>query len=451
MKPDKYQKAAILETGNCLLLAGAGSGKTFTIVEKINYLVTSNICTSSEILVISFTNKSVNDLKKKIKYPCQIFTFHKLALHILKMYNQNFSLAPSNLLDYVAKEVFLSLSETKLQEELKSYFHVKTYNQIFASKDFKDFQKIIITTIKLLKTTNTSKDILKSSYKENSILTKYALIIQKIYETELKSCGKKDLDDIIIDASNILDKNLGYKYIIIDEFQDTSPIRFNLIYKIFSLSKAKIFAVGDDYQSIYHFTGCNLDIFLNFPKLIPNTKVLKLETTYRFSQNLIDIVTKFITKNPKQLGKNIKSQSQLSNPIEFIYYLNSHKAFEKIYQKLKKEKQSFFVLGRNTFDIKNFTSKAIPEFLTVHSSKGLEAKNVIIINLSNNKNGFPSQVVNHKILEILHPSDTSYLYAEERRLFYVALTRTQNKVYLLVPYFKKSIFIKELKKIIKSL
>lgn len=451
MKPDKYQKAAILETGNCLLLAGAGSGKTFTIVEKINYLVTSNICTSSEILVISFTNKSVNDLKKKIKYPCQIFTFHKLALHILKMYNQNFSLAPSNLLDYVAKEVFLSLSETKLQEELKSYFHVKTYNQIFASKDFKDFQKIIITTIKLLKTTNTSKDILKSSYKENSILTKYALIIQKIYETELKSCGKKDLDDIIIDASNILDKNLGYKYIIIDEFQDTSPIRFNLIYKIFSLSKAKIFAVGDDYQSIYHFTGCNLDIFLNFPKLIPNTKVLKLETTYRFSQNLIDIVTKFITKNPKQLGKNIKSPSQLSNPIEFIYYLNSHKAFEKIYQKLKKEKQSFFVLGRNTFDIKNFTSRPIPEFLTVHSSKGLEAKNVIIINLSNNKNGFPSQVVNHKILEILHPSDTSYLYAEERRLFYVALTRTQNKVYLLVPYFKKSIFIKELKKIIKSL
>ena len=118
-----------------------------------------------------------------------------------------------------------------------------------------------------------------------------------------------------------------------------------------------------------------------------------------------------------------------------------------MYNKLKKENNDLLILGRNNFDINKFSKEEIKEFMSVHSSKGLEAENVILINLTDGLYGFPNKIINSKLIEELHPSDKTYLYAEERRLFYVALTRTRNKVYILVPFFNKSIFIKELKKI----
>ena len=86
-----------------------------------------------------------------------------------------------------------------------------------------------------------------------------------------------DLDDLIINATNYINKKYNFKYIFVDEFQDTSIIRFNLINKLRINSHSYLFAVGDDYQSIYHFTGCNLNVFLNFKKNVENTKVLKLK------------------------------------------------------------------------------------------------------------------------------------------------------------------------------
>ena len=123
--------------------------------------------------------------------------------------------------------------------------------------------------------------------------------------------------------------------------------------------------------------------------------------------------------------------------------------FKKLYKELNNN--NLLVLGRNNFDIKKFSKDDIPEFMSVHSSKGLEADNVILINMVDDLYGFPNKLINSKLIEELHPSDKSYIYAEERRLFYVALTRTKNYVYILVPIFKKSIFIKELKKILKQL
>ena len=115
----------------------------------------------------------------------------------------------------------------------------------------------------------------------------------------------------------------------------------------------------------------------------------------------------------------------------------------------KKENTDLLILGRNNFDINKFSKEEIKEFMSVHSSKGLEAENVILINLTDGLYGFPNKIINSKLIEELHSSDKTYLYAEERRLFYVALTRTRNKVYILVPFFNKSIFIKELKKIMR--
>ena len=448
MKPDKYQLEAIKCHKNLLLIAGAGAGKTYTITEKIKYLIEEKELKENEILVISFTNKSVNDLQKRINYNLNIMTFHKLAMNILDEYHINYKLVSDSYLDFVTDEFFNSLQNNEYINEILKYFRKYSYKDFLNSYDYKEFKKLIINLIKIFKTNNKTKEDFKKLFKTDSFLSKYTYIIKCLYENDLTSSNSFDFDDLIIKATEVLNKPTKYKYIIVDEFQDTSNIRFNLINKIRDISGATLFCVGDDYQSIYHFSGCNLNIFLNFTKLIPNSVILKLKYTYRNSKELINISSKFVMKNKSQIEKELLSNKHINKPIEFIYYLNSKKTFNKIYNKVKTQ-GTLLVLGRNNFDINKFSSKNIPEYMSVHSSKGLESDNVILINMTDDIYGFPNKIINSNLLEELHPSDKSYLYAEERRLFYVALTRTKNKVFILVPFLKKSIFIKELKDLTK--
>ena len=439
MKPDEYQLEAIKCDKNLLLIAGAGAGKTYTITEKIKYLIEEKNLKEDEILVISFTNKSVNDLQKKINYKTNIMTFHKLAMSILDEYHINYKLVSDNYLDFVTDEFFKSLKNNEYIDEILKYFRKYDYEDFLNSYDYIELKKLIINLIKIFKTNNKTKEDFKKLFKTDSFLSKYTYIIKCIYENDLISSNSFDFDDLIIKATEVLNKPTKYKYIIVDEFQDTSNI-----------SDATLFCVGDDYQSIYHFSGCNLNIFLNFTKLIPNSVILKLKYTYRNSDELIKISSKFVMKNENQIKKELISNKHIDKPVEFIYYLNPKKAFKKIYNKIKSE-GSLLVLGRNNFDINKFSNENIPEFMSVHSSKGLESDNVILINMADDIYGFPNKIINSNLLEELHPSDKSYLYAEERRLFYVALTRTKNKIYILVPLYKKSIFIKELRNLTKAI
>ena len=448
---DEFQKKAVYETGNILLIAGAGAGKTFTIIKKIEYLVDVLKYKPEEILIISFTNKSVNDLKRKIKYNCSIYTFHKLAINILSDYNINFSIVDDNYLEFITDEFFKSLTNKSMIYEILTFFKEYNYDKFLTSYKYKEFIKLLVNLIKIYKTNNSNEDTFDNMWQKNNFVSKYVFIIKTIYEKELKSTNSMDFDDLIINATNILNKFYRFKYIFVDEFQDTSLIRFNLINKLRIINKAYIFAVGDDYQSIYHFSGCDINLFLDFPKLIPNSKVLKLKYTYRNSQELIDIAAKFIMKNKKQLKKDLISNKRINNPIKIIYYINPKKSFSKLYKKLKIISNDVLVLGRNNSDIKFFVDNEDEiNFLTVHSSKGLEAENIILINMTNKIYGFPNKIKNHSLLELLHPSDKDILFSEERRLFYVALTRTKNKIYILVPIFNKSCFIKELKKLINK-
>ena len=446
---DKYQQQAILAKGNILLIAGAGAGKTFTITHKIAHLIKNESYNAEEILVISFTNKSVDDLKKKIPYNCSILTFHKLAIQILHDHHITFNLVSDTYLDYITKEFFLSLDDPKLISEILLYFKVTDYQTFLKTTKYIELKKLLLTLLRLYKTNNCNYTDFTKIYHTNTFISKFFYIIKTIYEQELKSTNSYDFDDLIIKATDTLKTFYRYKYIIVDEFQDTSTIRFNLINKLRILNNAYLFAVGDDYQSIYHFSGCNLNTFLDFTKIVPNSKILKLKYTYRNSQELIDIATKFILRNQRQVKKDLLSPKHIKNPIVFIYYLNPKKSFKKLYEEVKKIDDDILVLGRNNKDIKEFTQDKNINYLTVHSAKGLEAENVILINMYNKTYGFPNKVQNSKLLELLHPSDKNILFAEERRLFYVALTRTKNKVYIMVPIFNKSCFVKELKKMIK--
>ena len=436
---NEKQLEAVKSLENTLVVAGAGSGKTFTIVNKIKYLLDNNIYKENELLVISFTNESVNDLKRKIDYNLDIMTFHKLAITLIN--NPDMKISNEYYLKFIINEYFNSYGKYNKKQN-------KLIKRILQEMDIDNLKKLIFTFINLYKSNYNDINYLLNLYQKshfiNKIYFKIILEIYHIYNQELKASNLYDFNDMIKIATNNINNNIiktNYKYIIIDEFQDTSLNRFKLIDAIMKQNNAKIFVVGDDYQSIYRFSGCNLDIFLNFNKLVSNLNIINLDYNYRNPKEIIDVANSFIMKNKNQIKKETICLKNINKPIKICFYKNKRTAIEKI---LKYIDTKYLILGRNNKDKDLFNVQDKP-FLTIHKSKGLEEDNIILINLTNNNNSLPSKIKNHKIINKLIKTDY-YPYEEERRLFYVALTRTRNNIYLLVPKSNYSIFIKELMK-----
>ena len=440
---NEKQLKAVKSLDNTLVVAGAGAGKTFTIVNKIKYLIDNNIYKENELLIISFTNESVNDLKRKIDYNLDIMTFHKLAITLIN--NPDMKISNEYYLKFIINEYFNSYGIYNKKQN-------KLIKRILQEIDIDNLKKLIFTFINLYKSNYNDINYLLKLYQKshfiNKIYFKIILEIYHIYNQELKANNLYDFNDMIKIATDNINNNqikTNYKYIIIDEFQDTSLNRFKLIDAIIKQNNAKIFVVGDDYQSIYRFSGCNLDIFLNFNKLVNNLNIISLDYNYRNPKEIIDVANSFIMKNKSQIKKETICLKNINKPIKICFYKNEKTVVEKVTKFIDTK---YLILGRNNKDKDIFNVQDKP-FLTIHKSKGLEEDNIILINLTNSKNSLPSKIKNHKIINKIVKTDY-FPYEEERRLFYVALTRTRNNIYLLVPKSNYSIFIKELMKNYKN-
>lgn len=434
---NEKQLEAVKSLDNTLVIAGPGSGKTFTIINKVDYLIKNKIYKENEILLISFTNESVNDLKKKLNYNINILTFHKLAMKIMQ--NKEYKIANNYTLDYIINEYI----ESYCNKNCKGKYRLK---RILKENTLLNFKKLIDTFINLYKSNYENIYYLYDLYEKSHFITKdyfhILLELYALYNNELSSDGQIDLNDLITEATKEINNiDLPYKYIIIDEFQDTSQIRFNLIKAIMKKTNAKLFAVGDDFQSIYRFSGCNLYLFLNLKNEIPDLNIINLEYNYRNPKELIYMANNFIMKNKHQIPKNTITISSNPKPIKIYFYVNKSKVINKI---LKDVDNDYLILGRNNND-KDYFNVKNEKFLTIHKSKGLEANDIILINLENNNHSLPSKIKDHKIISKILNKDL-YHYEEERRLFYVALTRARNNVYILAPKTNYSVFIKELLK-----
>ena len=309
----------------------------------------------------------------------------------------------------------------------------------------------------------------QSNAKSDFMFERQKLFLQLVlpilvkYDTTLAERMEIDFNDMINQATELIRTNqppYSFQYIIIDEYQDISVARFNLIREIRAISGAKLICVGDDWQSIYRFAGSDISLFSSFGKYVGEYETLIIEQTYRNTQSLIDITSTFIQKNPKQLKKQpLSANEPLAYPVRFVQYKpeNIEEIFIAEIQRLIDlyGNRPVLVLGRHSFDINeliSFTSgnriKYIEysdkieiegfdhvdiKFITVHKSKGLEADNVIILNLRNQLLGFPNKMSDDPILSHLLSDSEEFPHAEERRLFYVALTRTKNEVILFIP------------------
>ena len=389
-----------------------------------------------------------------------------------------------------------------LEEELKAHGFTleprsskEVFDKIVSTEENKyilKLVKLVCTFIQNFKTNgfNTEKFYEWESKTTNERTKLFLDVCQQCYleyTKRLKQQHAVDFEDMINESARILreQKNSGvkldFKYIIVDEYQDISRQRFDLTKALSEVCDAKIIAVGDDWQSIYAYAGAHIELFTQFKKAMGYGEELKITKTYRNAQEVIDIAGGFIQQNESQLKKALVSPKHITNPIVIQTYTEDvdrkqfegkggryfliGKTVETAMEKILSEnpKSSILLLGRYGFDAFNLGKSAdfqynpddgsvrshrFPdikiEFMTVHRAKGLGYDNVIIINARNELYGFPSQIQKDPVLKYVVKGDYCIDYAEERRLFYVALTRTKNRVYIITPEQHPSQFVTEL-------
>ena len=444
---DNQKEAVVCNAQNEMIIAGAGSGKTTTMAAKVKYLVEKENVNPKDILVISFTNKAVSELQERINKEFNlkvgVLTFHKLGLKIIGHNYKIISEEERNrvLTDYLNKIDLRSVAEYIDVSALIRYLGLINI--------YKRFKKINYTSYINIIFRDTSNIILN---KKGNIFIKSKYNIINYYESYKSKNKLIDFDDMIKIATKQVNHKI-WEYIIVDEYQDISQERYELLEKL--AVDSHLIVVGDDWQAIYAFAGSDVNIFRSFLKR-DNLKIIKIVNTYRNSQELINLAGSFIMRDNIHIKKDLISNKHLDKAVK-ICYIDEYtriKVLEKILSKFNNQK--ILILGRYTFDIKYYLDKKhfildgdklisvkYPNlditYLTVHASKGLGFDQVIIINMNDGVYGFPSHKDNPKILNIKED------ILEERRLFYVALTRTKNYVYLLSPYSNYSEFIKEIK------
>ncbi|CAM3698807.1 MULTISPECIES: UvrD-helicase domain-containing protein [Pseudoalteromonas] len=297
------------------------------------------------------------------------------------------------------------------------------------------------------------------------------------YNTHLQQRGEIDFEDMIIKAIEYVESgkfHSPWRYIMVDEFQDISEPRARLVKALRDSRKGcSVFAVGDDWQAIYRFSGADIKLTTQFKTYFGFTTEAQLDTTFRFNNKIGEVASAFISKNPAQLNKTITSLTQVQQPAVSILrrgkkapttynYYQSELAelangaiddvLGAIYSTVCKPTSVYF-LARFWFQLPSnadITAMQLKYPLlkiqsqTFHAAKGKEADHVIIIGLQKGKHGFPSEKATPAILEALLPAKEAFTFAEERRLFYVALTRAKQRAYIIADMTNSSCFVTEL-------
>jgi len=288
------------------------------------------------------------------------------------------------------------------------------------------------------------------------------------YMAYLQQTQEIDFNDMINNAADYVKKqqfSLGYKYILVDEFQDISQSRYHLLKSMLDKSPScKSLCVGDDWQSIYRFTGSDLSIMTNFPEYFGFNEQMYLDKTFRFNDKICDFSSKFITKNKDQISKKLVSKTNVDSPAITIVWSkgdNEKRQNEDLFECLneinsrEKDEASVFIIGRYRFsggfdkperlhEIQRKFPKLTIEYYTAHKSKGRQADYVIIVDLKSDRLGFPCKIQDDPVLNLVLAKEDTYPDAEERRLFYVAITRAKKHAYLLADSTYPSSFIKEI-------
>ena len=464
----------------------------YELIKDSNYI--SNLVN----FYISIKNNDLITLKgENVRYKIEVSIANFLYVNNIKyIYNNSFYLTDYNVyINYKnniksKNNIIINTKYLNIQSLINELLSYKVKINPVSNKEllkilknngfYIEMSSIFETLINLIKNNNqTIKNIKKLKLNHNDkVLLSLLEPIYLRYNEYLKINNLIDFNDMINLSTNCIKENLfihNYKYVIVDEYQDISHGRFNLLMSLRNQKLYKLFCVGDDWQSIYRFSGSDISLITNYEKYVGLSYITRIENTYRFSSFIADISSKFIMKNPNQIKKKVNSKLNYKNAIKIIEKNNYKECLNELEKELLKLENysTIYLLGRYKSDLeilknnKNFYqeynykdkcldivySKRIDlniKFLTIHSSKGLQSDYVIILNNKSSGMSFPSKITDLSLINLLLDNSDDYPYSEERRLFYVALTRCKKKVFLLVNSNNKSVFIKEIEKYISS-
>ena len=327
----------------------------------------------------------------------------------------------------------------------------------------KQFTILLGNFLNLFKASGKTISQLKQQTAENDERTQaFLTIFSAIYDdytTYLTSNEEIDFNDMLIQALDLINNRnyqSKYRYILVDEFQDVSVSRFSFLKALQNQNNANIFCVGDDWQSIYRFTGSDISVMVDFQKNFRFNEILTLTQTFRFNNKISDFSSKFILSNPLQIKKNLVTQKRVEKPAVFVVRGNTETALSEILNSLSMNENDakIYVIGRYRRKPEQeyllFPKKIgnlTVEYMTAHSSKGLEADYVIVLGLNDGNYGFPCQITDDPVLNLVLAREDEHPNAEERRLFYVAVTRAKKQVFLVYePNSQPSSFLIEIQK-----
>ena len=333
-KLNERQKEAVLATeGPVLVLAGAGSGKTTVLVNRIAYMISEKHIRPWNILAITFTNKAAREMKDRIERllgdtakDMWIGTFHSVCVRILR--------SCIDLLGYSRDFVIYDTADTKtvMKECLREL-----------DIDEKSFPVRNVLSI----ISNAKNDLMDAATFENVYKSDYRMsIIAKIYyryQTKLRKNNAVDFDDIILNTVKILSENPDvlskyqdkFRYILVDEYQDTNNSQYLLI-NLLAQANRNLCVVGDDDQSIYKFRGANIGNILNFEDDYSDVQKITLDQNYRSTQNILDAANSFISNNKGRMGKSLWTSNGDGNRVYVYTGTNEYDEARYIARQIKK-------------------------------------------------------------------------------------------------------------------
>ena len=465
------QRACIIQDDRQLLLAGAGTGKTSVITAKFKYLLYTKQAKLTDLLVLAYGSEASEELQARLEDKNQVMTFHSLGKQIIanvegtvpkvSELSTNLQSKTAFILDTLQALYFDDSFKQLLIAFLRNNFAYKFDGELntFLNSSVKNkFVQTIFTLISLYKQAHALGKILEleTTFSDDLSLLRHFLAEYNLY---LSNESSIDFDDMIIRARQYTQSGQytpNWKFILVDEFQDISPIRAELIKDLLAnKSGSQLFAVGDDWQSIYRFNGGDIRYTTEFAKHFGHATTTQLDRTFRYSQSLLDLSAEFVCANPHQITKSIQAFSSSSLPaVKEVIHTDPMQGMSEAFGYIANQaptNASVLILARSHSALLDKpTLQAIESHykqlsikqMTFHAAKGKEADYAVLIGLDNKS--LPSRVKSAPLVEALLPQIDRFKDAEERRLFYVALTRAKKQLILLIPEQSPSKFVMEL-------
>ncbi len=474
-------RAVVNGEQSLLVLAGAGSGKTSVLVARAGWLLTTGEAVADQILLLAFGRKAAQEMDERIQERLHTRditarTFHALALHIIQQGSKKVPSISKLENDAQARQALFikawrqQCSEKKAQAKGWRQWLEEELNWEVPEGSFWQDDKLarrlgsrLDRWVSLMRMHGgTQAEMIESAPEAIRDLfskrVKLMAPLLKAWKTALKEENAVDFSGLIHQAIIILEKGRfvsPWKHILVDEFQDISPQRAALLSALRAQNKhTSLFAVGDDWQAIYRFSGAQLSLTTAFHHYFGEGDRSDLDTTYRFNSRIGEIANRFIQQNPHQLAKPLNS---LRPGDKKAVTLLADDQLEPLLDKLSgyaKPDERILVLARYHHLKPAALEKAATrwpklqlEFMTIHASKGQQADYVIVLGLKEGSDGFPAPARESVMEEALLPVPEDFPDAEERRLLYVAITRARHRVWLLFNKEEPSVFVDILKSI----